>query len=354
MIRDFRISPSWGDIPLPPGTNLLHLLSALVTLLLHATHVLQHKTRASLYTQATTTLYYLLMCTCLGRSLNSCQTAFYGMCQQNVQPSMNLGAFNPHRHDPSVSSAAMLEGSATRKRPLYPSDKPILAPRAIQPRPPTSATSFSSESGASTHLSSFENLIRGEPPRKRGRPSKAETERRKAAAEARGETYPPPRRSGTGRIKQESTPNSPAGTEHMGTSIPLNTSASAPQAPNPEVRHEPPPGRTAATMPPSGDDKTRHAPERDRGPTIRELPRPTDVRQILPSPHALQLGTRGPMPRVGTADRPFEPFLSRSGIPRSEPGSRQILVDSASRTPPQPSVSSPGVTSGPSAERRSE
>ncbi|RJE26031.1 hypothetical protein PHISCL_01633 [Aspergillus sclerotialis] len=260
---------------------------------------------------------------------------------------------HPHRHDPSASPAAMLEGSAMRKRPLYPSDKPILAPRAIQPRPPTSATSFSSESGASTHLSSFENLIRGEPPRKRGRPSKAETERRKAAAEARGETYPPLRKSGTGRIKQESTPNSPAGTEQRGTSSPLNTSASAPEVPKPGMRHELPPGRTATTMPPSSDDKTRHIPERDRGPTIRELPRPTDVRQILPSPHALQLGTRGPMPRVSTADRPFEPFLSHSGIPRSE-GSRQALVDSASRTPPQPPVSSPDVTSGPSAERRSE
>src|SRR5699024_5362537 len=100
-------------------------------------------------------------------------------------------------------------------------------------------------------LSSFENLARGEPPRKRGRPSKAETERRKAAAEARGETYPPPRRTGAGKLKQEFTPNSPAGTEHTSTSSALNPSAQGPEVSNPEVRHESSKGGAATTVGPS-------------------------------------------------------------------------------------------------------
>ncbi|KAI2825196.1 hypothetical protein CBS63078_5994 [Aspergillus niger] len=146
MIRDFNITPSWADIPLPPG-----------------------------------------------RSLNSCQIAFCNMLQHvQISVTHSLGSIPPQPHEPSVPATVPLESSSVlRKRPLIPSDRTIRAPRAIQPRPATSTASYSSESGASALLSPSSESVtaRGEPPRKRGRPSKAESERRKAAAEARGETH---------------------------------------------------------------------------------------------------------------------------------------------------------------------
>lgn len=273
------------------------------------------------------------------------------MCQQQMQPSMSLGPNQPSRHEPSASPAGSLEGSSLRKRPLFPSDKPPLAPRAIQPRPPASTASFGSESGTSAHLSSsFENVAGGEPPRKRGRPSKAETERRRAAAEARGEAYPPPRRSGHGRLKHESTPNSPAGVEQQGPSFPPNTELKSPEEPKPEVHHEPPENRASMAVAPSIDQRTRSIPDRDTGPPVRELPRPPDLRQMLPSPQALQLGPRETvLPRIGTGERPFESFVS-PGISLAE-SSRRVLVDPSSRTQPQPSVSGPQVTSGTTTEK---
>ena len=159
-----------------------------------------------------------------------------------------------------------------RKRPLNPAEKSI-APRAIQPRPPASTASYSSESSA--QLSPRFDISTGEPPRKRGRPSKAETERRKAAAEARGEPYPPPRRSGSERIKISS-PSTPAG-PGLGHSI-----APYPGAPPPPP---PPPGYEVPSRP------IPPAPERDVSTRmgLRELPRPQEMGP-LPSPHALQLG----------------------------------------------------------------
>lgn len=137
IIRDFRISPRWGDIPLPSG-----------------------------------------------RSLNSCQVAFENMRQQSVAPGQPLPP-------PWFPAGPPPEPPISRKRPLPP-DRPPL-PRAIQPK----TGQFGGEARSPSHIPpSLEGLAprQGEPPRKRGRPSKAETERRKQAAEARGESYPPQRR----------------------------------------------------------------------------------------------------------------------------------------------------------------
>ena len=137
-----------------------------------------------------------------GRSLSACKTAFLNMCQQAIHPPKHPAPF------PRSDMTGPPAPDPMRKRPLYPSDKPL--PRAIQPRPPASTASYSSESGTSAQLSPRLDPGTGEPPRKRGRPSKAETERRKLAAEARGETYPPPRRSNSARLKITPSPTSPA------------------------------------------------------------------------------------------------------------------------------------------------
>ncbi|KAL4890437.1 hypothetical protein BDV59DRAFT_204395 [Aspergillus ambiguus] len=240
--------------------------------------------------------------------------AFYDMCQHAQLPfNPSLGPFPAPRQEPSASSTTPLDtsSSAVRKRPLFPADKPMLAPRAIQPRPAASTASFSSESGASTHLSPGSESLnaRGEPPRKRGRPSKAESERRKAAAEARGEPYPLPRRTGSNKTKDPSTPASPSTTTTTTTSTEPLTLALLPQAitPRPDLRYAPPlPGRPPGLIPPHDDDRTRDPHSREIGPTLRELPMPTEMRQTLPSPQALQLGHRETIARIDTGERPFD------------------------------------------------
>ncbi|KAJ5765614.1 hypothetical protein N7520_005173 [Penicillium odoratum] len=245
MINENRIQPNWDHIPLPPG-----------------------------------------------RTMNSCRLAFDSMqSQYHTYPPAIPAVPVPAMPRPEVAraSAPPIDPNL-RKRPLY--DKP----RAIQPRPPPSVASYSSESGTSAQLSPrLEGPgPPGEPPRKRGRPSKLETERRKAAAEARGETYPPPRRSNSGRLKPP--PSSPG--------VPLYTNPiSQPLGPNPGVPYDssirpiaPAPAPTSGLP---GPEERRDVPTRTMGP-MRELPRPQEMGHPLPSPHALQLGPPDPIPRFNS------------------------------------------------------
>ncbi|KAL4917949.1 hypothetical protein BDW62DRAFT_73558 [Aspergillus aurantiobrunneus] len=291
MIKDMNILPSWADIPLPSG-----------------------------------------------RSLNSCQSAFQDMCHE-LPPQVNPvpGPLPPPRHTAPVPQIPALDpSSSVRKRPLYSTDKPILVPRAIQPRPATGPASYSSESGASAILSPGAGAITapGEPPRKRGRPSKAESERRKAAAEARGETYPPLRRSGSHKVKAPSKPTSPSGIESGGHLYTTQTSSRPPNVPPPGLTYVPPPLRTIPMPGPSDEDRMRSMPNRDIGSTLRELPRPQETRQTLPSPQALQLGHRETMPRIEPGDRPYE-SLPPDRLPFTD-SSRRSIVHPSPRHPDEP------------------
>lgn len=220
-----------------------------------------------------------------------------------------------------------------RKRPLYPSDKP----RAIQPRPPPSVASYSSESGASAQLSPGLDGNAGEPPRKRGRPSKAETERRKAAAEARGETYPPPRKPGYTRMKLS--PTSPAGPPAPAPQPIQPYGYGTPQVhgPSPGPTHYDPvvSGRHIVPAPslPLATDERREIPARNIAPNPRELPRPQEMG--IPLHSHLQLGPPSSFPRMNSES------IDRSGfgaIPpdRFSPDSgRRDSVTSRSDLPPQ-------------------
>jgi hypothetical protein len=278
------------------------------------------------------------------------------MCPQHVQLPVNPGPalFPPPRHESSAPPAPTLDSSQARKRPLFPLEKPILAPRAIQPRPTTSTASFSSESGASALLSpgSESMPVRGEPPRKRGRPSKAESERRKAAAEARGETYPPPRRSGSNKTKAPSTPTSPSSIEPLTASFVPQASGSRYQnLPQPELHYAPPPGRPPSFAGLNEDERRRDAPSRDIGPTMRDLPRPPEMRQTLPAPRTLHLGHRETFARMETGERSYEPPPpERVSFGDS---SRRSLIH-ITRRPEEPPISSPEVPLHTSAERRTE
>ncbi|KAJ6012991.1 hypothetical protein N7499_012407 [Penicillium canescens] len=310
LIKDFNITPNWEHIPLPQG-----------------------------------------------RSLSACKTAFLNMCQQAIHPPKHPAPF------PRSDMTGPPAPDPMRKRPLYPSDKPL--PRAIQPRPPASTASYSSESGASAQLSPTLDPGTGEPPRKRGRPSKAETERRKLAAEARGETYPPPRRSNSARLKITPSPTSPAA--GPSTSFPQSI---APQAFGPKQGHIQAHGRShshsighvpspmmyeasamRSTVPPgpSINDERRDFPSRSMpgpspaavagpGPNMRELPRPTEMGHHLPAPRILQLGPPDAFPRLSNpAERPYSSIASNDRYSPSDSDRRDSVTSRPDQhQPPYP------------------
>ncbi|CEJ54800.1 hypothetical protein PMG11_01093 [Penicillium brasilianum] len=325
IINEFRISPDWEHIPLPQGRSLSQCRLAFENMQLQ----LKSQTPSQPHPQAQA----------------QSQSPFQSHSQQpQAQAPAPAPAQAQHHHQhqhqyqhpphpppptapPTIVPSSRLEAPGTpssidanlRKRPLYPAEKP-LAPRAIQPRPPASTASYSSESSAQLSPR-LDTTSTGEPPRKRGRPSKAETERRKAAAEARGETYPPPRRANPNRMKIPPSPTSPAG--------PPIAAFSTPKAPGPATIPHPVHGPNAGLIPydvpgprplapassipgrsstPSSNpnpSERRDIPTRSMGPNMRELPRPTEMGHPLPSPHALQLGTLqlgppDPFPRLNS------------------------------------------------------
>ena len=284
----------------------------------------------------------------LGRSLNSCQVAFSHMYRQQIQPPLaprpSVSQPQPVRHESAAPPAASVGTGNVRKRPLCPSTDrpPPLAPRAIQPRPASHSRGDSS--------SAIVSPGGDKPPRKRGRPSKIETERRRAAAEAKGEPYPPSRRTGSRRSKVPSTPNSPPGTiTAMG--APYSPQASvqgpAPDRYKPEPRYVPPAGAGLEHAGFGGDEhRSRDLRDRDSRQANRDLPRPIELRQPLPSPQELQLGHPETIPRISAVEPSLGPFHP-SRISRTFDSARHVLADPvSSRRSDQGPVSAPTTTLG--------
>lgn len=276
----------------------------------------------------------------VGRSLNSCRMAFHSLQQQQQQSQQQP----PHLPAPASTSMPRPDGPGTsasidpslRKRPLFTAEKPR-APRAIQPRPPASTASWSSESGASAQLSPrLPSSVAGEPPRKRGRPSKLETERRRAAAEARGETYPPPRRSGSDKIPPS--PTSPASSGPQIAPYPHASTPQAVQGPSPgPMPFDPAPIRSIAPAPGFlSSDERRDIPSRSMGSNLRELPQPAEMRHHLPSPHTLQLGPPDPFNRLNSNSGERGSYSSIPPDRLSPDSGRRDSVASRGEPPPGP------------------
>lgn len=247
-----------------------------------------------------------------------------------------------HQHaNPPAPAAPMPRPEVTapdpslRKRPLYPAEKP-LAPRAIQPKPASTA-SYSSESSAQLSPR-IDSTVAGEPPRKRGRPSKAETERRRAAAEARGETYPPPRRSGSGRLKIPPSPTSPV----AGPTIAPYQPSSTPQPAQPhsqssmqfEVRADRPIASTGSEA--GAEERREKIPTSSMGAGMRELPRPQEMSHPLPLPHTLQLGPPDSFPRLNShsGDRGSYGAIPPDRFPSPDSGRRDSVASRGDPPPP--------------------
>ncbi|OKL62172.1 hypothetical protein UA08_02769 [Talaromyces atroroseus] len=243
-----------------------------------------------------------------GRSLNECRQQFESMWQTHQSqpplrppeswqaplpptafPATQAGPANVSFHHPPHDSFG------SRKRPLYPPERPPNFPRAIQPRPPLGGGQLSSESGSPGPTSPgwSEGVIGkgGEPPRKRGRPSKAEAERRKLEAEARGESYPTPRRR-TSMGKLPVTPSGAASATSDSSMVSPMMTAQTPEMSKQEKALETPATRDGSTLnPPS------HIPEvvpdtdpvrgiiRSQTGQDRRLPHPREFSSQAALPH---------------------------------------------------------------------
>lgn len=199
-----------------------------------------------------------------GRSLNECRQQFEALWQvhqaqpsyrspetwQNPIPPNAFPAVNP---GPSHAEPHPIAHDAfgSRKRPFYPPEKPPIFPRAIQPRPPLTGGPFPGESGSPVPTSpNWPEGVGGrstEPPKKRGRPSKAESERRKAEAEARGEIYPAPRRRAS-TTKLPTTPSGAASATSDGSMVSPMQTAHTPEVHNQERLLEPAPNKDIVSI----------------------------------------------------------------------------------------------------------
>lgn len=267
---------------------------------------------------------------------------FNQMCHEFIQtnppPRHGVLQAQPVRHDVSAPTAPV-ESSNTRKRALCSStERP--PPRAIQPRP----ASHSRGDSSSTVVSPGGD----EPARKRGRPSKVETERRRALAEAKGEPYPA--RRGSGRSKISATPTSPPAslTATRPSYSPPQTSSQGPGSDRFKIESrypQPPTGRSLEPAAFGGDEqRSRDVRDHDPRPPNRELPRPVEIRQPLPSPQELQLGHPDTIPRISTAEPSFGRF-PHGRVSRTFDGSRHVLAEPVgSRISDRTPVSAPSTT----------
>ncbi|PGH06474.1 hypothetical protein AJ80_08168 [Polytolypa hystricis UAMH7299] len=127
-----------------------------------------------------------------GRSVTSCKNAFFRMEQDYT--------YSQHHQSLPGPTNQLQISPGSRKRALAPSqlDKSAAQlPRAIQPKPLSTPGPFGTVEMHSPVQMSPTTTIRGptgEPPRKRGRPSKAEQQRRLLMAQAQGQQYPAPKR----------------------------------------------------------------------------------------------------------------------------------------------------------------
>ena len=131
----------------------------------------------------------------LGRSVAACAETF-----ENLRAQLAPGYTIPHQ--PAVRPEYQPPVPKPKKRPIPSGDASTTADRTIQPRV-SSFAAVNDPNDPPTFPSAPAST--DEPPtkKKRGRPSKAEHEIRAAEAAARGEPYPPPKKTRTPRPSAE-------------------------------------------------------------------------------------------------------------------------------------------------------
>lgn len=181
---------------------------------------------------------------CQGRSLNQCQNLYNSLLQSGPPPGFiraPIARNVPRALDiPSSGRPPSLE--------VGPASAPFMGTRyqEIQPKPAGLGSILNSPSP-------------GEPPRKkRGRPTKAETEERKEAARQRGEHYPPMRRENTA----SSAPAGPSASS--GPSLAATQAARAVMTPQPPEAPKSDPSESSSGRRRRKQAKLGHVPQESR------------------------------------------------------------------------------------------
>ncbi|KAI9741937.1 MAG: hypothetical protein M1834_000326 [Cirrosporium novae-zelandiae] len=124
-----------------------------------------------------------------GRSLSSCRNA-YDEISRIAHPYHETKSFLP-MPGPFSRPEAVASSSHTLKRPFSATElSSVPAARALQPRPPI-ASFESTREAPRVQIPSAEH-VSGPPKKKRGRPSNAELEKKRAYYESIGQPYPEP------------------------------------------------------------------------------------------------------------------------------------------------------------------
>lgn len=293
------------------------------------------------------------------------------MCQQanpTLPPPPRLGSWAPlpgplagpvpaSTPAPAVAPMPVQEGNVPRKRPLQPLEKTTHTPRAIQPRPPLSAGQFNNESGSPGPMSPGREAVPGkdgEPPRKRGRPTKAETERRKAAAEARGEEYPSRRRSSTIKMNP-STPSGAASATSESSLLSPRATVQTPEVQKLELPSEGSGGgKDTGQMDTSVQRTSESSATGEIDPVRGIILSQANRERRLPPPHEIQSRQGGFVSRASPRESFFPPRTLEAPLGGSpSPGQEGGMIRSAADQPsmyqaegvPAPVASGPAIQS---------
>lgn len=176
LIRDSNIQPRWNDILLPHGR---------CNPMPFPRRCPRSRPPRPPHVKLTACPNLAAADATAGRSVRSCQMAYNDLVATYSAPDYRRPPLpNPIIYNPGPD--------IPKKRPHQPEAAPI--GRLLQPRPPQSYPGeyVSGPAYAATAMSPV-----GEPAskKKRGRPTKAEAQQRAQEAAARGEPYPPPRKS---------------------------------------------------------------------------------------------------------------------------------------------------------------
>ncbi|KAF2688818.1 hypothetical protein K458DRAFT_153126 [Lentithecium fluviatile CBS 122367] len=258
LLRDYNVQPRWNDIALPHG-----------------------------------------------RSLRSCQVAYSDITATY--------SGTDYRRPPPPAPVLYPGPELPKKRPLQPETSTPIG-RLLQPRPPhTFPDQFMSGPAYATAMSPV-----GEPAnkKKRGRPTKAEAQQRAQEAAARGEVYPPPRKSrpSVSSIEQPPGEARPQMQTPPGAAPPLPPGAVTPQQTHQELPQESSSGKKKRGKPTPLELK-----EMQRLPGETESPLAFGSAQTDPNrPHAYSSFTpiSAPLP---SSSEPRDRDVRMEGVEESQP-----------------------------------
>ncbi|KAF2250494.1 hypothetical protein BU26DRAFT_264354 [Trematosphaeria pertusa] len=299
LIRNSNIQPRWNEMALPQGKCDPG-----------ATGKAQDARLPSFQAAPTTVS---------GRSLRSCQMAY-----DNLAATYSAADYRR----PPLPAPIMYPGpDMPKKRPHQPETPPI--GRLLQPRPPQP---YAGEYivGPNPYTTAAMSPV-GEPAskKKRGRPTKAEAQQKAQEAAARGEVYPPPRKS-----RPSVTASEPARGERSSLgSIGQSPPSAVPTAPGGAMTPQ-------QTQPEQGPESSSGKKKRGK-PTPLELEKSQRAPSETESPLAFGSAADPSRSQAYSSFTPISAPLPSSTEPRDRDRDRDVRMEGVEESQPQPRTTTP-------------